>query len=124
MNLPSYLNSIATLLAPLSDPQELSNAFAAFDEDDSGQIDLDELRDALLHTNPEVDESPLTEKEVEEAVKGFTGKRAFGTKGTKSTGLGGAGKRAEVFRYQDFVANIAGGTTQSTQKGEAGVIQG
>ncbi|EDN08259.1 conserved hypothetical protein [Histoplasma mississippiense (nom. inval.)] len=55
LNLHTYLNSIANLLGPLSSTQELLNAFAAFDEDDSGQIDMDELRDALLNTKPDAD---------------------------------------------------------------------
>ncbi|OJD13293.1 hypothetical protein AJ78_06235 [Emergomyces pasteurianus Ep9510] len=124
LTLPMYLNSIAKLLAPLSSAQELLNAFAAFDEDDSGQIDMDELRDALLHTNPEADESPLTEREVDEVVNGFTGRRAFGAKGTKSAGFGGRAKRPEVFRYQEFVGSLTGGGTATTTPSEPSVGQG
>ncbi|KMU78152.1 hypothetical protein CISG_06993 [Coccidioides immitis RMSCC 3703] len=119
MNLPTYLNTIAALLAPLSDPQELLNAFAAFDEDDSGQIDLAELRDALLNTLPEGDERRLTEREIDEVVFGFTGRRAFGTKGAKTANLNASRHRAEVFRYQDFVTNLTGpsqGTKNSVAK--------
>ncbi|WEW58765.1 hypothetical protein PRK78_004233 [Emydomyces testavorans] len=108
VNLPTYLNTIASLLSPLSDPQELLNAFAAFDEDDSGQVDLAELRDALLHTLPDGDERRLSEREIDEVVSGFTGKRAFGTKGAKTTSLNASRSRTEVFRYQEFVANITG----------------
>ncbi|PGH23262.1 hypothetical protein AJ80_02678 [Polytolypa hystricis UAMH7299] len=116
LNLPTYLNSIASLLAPLSSPQEMLNAFAAFDEDDSGQVDLDELRDALLNTSPDPNEKPLTEREVDEVVRGFTGRRVFGSKGGKAAGLGGAGKRSEVFRYQEFVGSVTGGTEAGNQK--------
>ncbi|EFR02986.1 hypothetical protein MGYG_05984 [Nannizzia gypsea CBS 118893] len=108
INLPTYLNQIATYLAPLSSPQELLNAFAAFDEDDSGQIDLAELRDALLHTSPEGDERPLTESEINEVIQGFTSRRAFGPKG-KSPSLSGSRSRAEVFRYEEFVGSLTGG---------------
>ncbi|EEH11207.1 conserved hypothetical protein [Histoplasma capsulatum G186AR] len=114
LNLHTYLNSIANLLGPLSSTQELLNAFAAFDEDDSGQIDMDELRDALLNTSPEADVSPLTEREVNEVVNGFTGKSTFGSKGAKSMGFGGAAKRSEIFRYQEFVGSLTGGTTVTT----------
>ncbi|KAL8686770.1 MAG: hypothetical protein Q9224_005344 [Gallowayella concinna] len=103
INMPSFLNTLSTLLAPLSSQQELLNAFAAFDEDDSGQIDVKELKDALLHTCPEAGESPMTEREVENVLKGFTGRRAFG-KGM------GHGARGEVFRYPEFMASIIGGT--------------
>uniref|UniRef100_A0A093US00 Myosin regulatory light chain 1 n=1 Tax=Talaromyces marneffei PM1 TaxID=1077442 RepID=A0A093US00_TALMA len=84
MNLPTFLSTLSNLLAPLSSQKELLNAFAAFDDDDSGQVDVAELRDALLHTNPDVGESPLTEKEVDEVLNGFTGRRAFGVMSTWS----------------------------------------
>ncbi|KAL8817463.1 MAG: hypothetical protein Q9223_003705 [Gallowayella weberi] len=103
INMPSFLNTLSTLLAPLSSQQELLNAFAAFDEDDSGQIDVKELKDALLHTSPEAGERPMTEREVENVLEGFTGRRAFG-KGM------GHGARGEVFRYPEFMASILGGT--------------
>ncbi|KAL9046882.1 MAG: hypothetical protein Q9206_006957, partial [Seirophora lacunosa] len=50
LTMPVFLNNLSALLGPFSSQQELTNAFAAFDEDDSGQIDAKELRDALLHT--------------------------------------------------------------------------
>jgi EF-hand domain len=106
MNLPTFLSTLSTLLAPLSSQKELLNAFAAFDDDDSGQVDVAELRDALLHTNPDIGESPLTEREVDEVLNGFTGRRAFGGRG-KLAGLKGQ-KRGEVFHYQDFVGSIMG----------------
>lgn len=105
MNLPTFMNSIATLLAALSPSSELLSAFSAFDEDDSGQIDLVELRDALLHTAPEPGEKPLTEREIDRVINGFTGRRAF----QKHSG-GGMGRRGEVFKYQEFVSSIAGGS--------------
>ncbi|KAI9817810.1 MAG: hypothetical protein M1827_000929 [Pycnora praestabilis] len=105
LNLPTFLNTLSTLLAPLSSSQELQNAFAAFDEDDSGQVDLTELRDALLHTSPEPGQNPLSAREIEEVMGGFTGRRTF-AKG--AAGLGG-GNRGEVFRYQEFVGAVSGG---------------
>ena len=102
------MNSIASLLAALSPSAELLSAFSAFDEDDSGQIDLAELKDALLHTAPDNGDRPLSEREIEKVMGGFTGRRAF----QKHSGGGmGLGKKGEVFKYQEFVASIAGGAS-------------
>lgn len=108
MTMAAFLNSLATMLASLSPQSELLSAFSAFDDDDSGQIDLAELRDALLHTAPEPGERPLTEAEVEKVIEGFTGRRAF-----NRNMQGGLGNRREVFRYQDFVNSIMGSNTTS-----------
>lgn len=106
------MTSISTLLASLSPPNELLSAFAAFDEDDSGQVDLAELRDALLNTAPEVGEPALTEREVDKVMNGFAGRRAF-SKGMMGAG---AGKRGEVFKYQEFVGAVAGGSDAKEEK--------
>lgn len=105
MTLAVFLNSIATTLASMSPSSELLSALSAFDDDDSGQIDLAELRDALLHTTPEPGEKALTPAEVDRIMAGFSGRRAF----SKSSMSGGLGKRGEVFKYQDFVNSIVGG---------------
>lgn len=110
INMPMFLNTLSTLLAPFSSQQELINAFAAFDEDDSGQIDVKELRDALLHTSPEAGERPMTEREINEVITGFTGRRAFG----KGMGQGG---RGDVFRYAELVGSIMGGGEAQPQEG-------
>ncbi|KAI9823924.1 MAG: hypothetical protein M1832_002242 [Thelocarpon impressellum] len=111
LSLAQYLTQLSGLLAPLSPPEELLSAFAAFDEDDGGQVDVAELRDALLHTSAAPGERGLSEREVDRVVAGFTARRAFGKKG----GAAG-GARGEVFKYQDFVAAISGGG--SVQQGE------
>ncbi|KAK3296235.1 uncharacterized protein B0H64DRAFT_165998 [Chaetomium fimeti] len=111
MSMALFLNSIATSLVALSPGPELLSAFSAFDDDDSGQIDVAELRDALLHTAPDPDQEPLTALDVEKVIAGFTGRRAF----TKSTATGLGGKRGEVFRYQDFVNTVAGGNEAAAQ---------
>ncbi|KAF2132063.1 hypothetical protein P153DRAFT_364505 [Dothidotthia symphoricarpi CBS 119687] len=103
INLATYLSTISELMSGLSRTNELSAAFEAFDDGDDGQIDLSELKDALLHTLPENGERKLTEREIDIVVDGFNGRRAFG-KGGK--GLG----RGEVFRYQEFMANLRGGS--------------
>ncbi|KAL6705819.1 hypothetical protein ACN47E_006279 [Coniothyrium glycines] len=102
INLATYLNTISDLLGGLSHQNELSAAFEAFDDGDDGQIDLAELKDALLHTPPEPGERKLTEREIDIVIEGFSGRRVFG-KGGKSLG------RGEVFRYQEFLSSITGG---------------
>lgn len=101
--MPLFLNSLATTLAAMSPSPELLSAFSAFDVDDSGQIDLAELREALLNTAPEPGERPLTEAEVNMVLSGFTGRRAFNRHMNP-----GRGVRNEVFKYQDFVNSIMG----------------
>ena len=113
MTMAVFFNSIATALSSLSPSGELLSAFSAFDDDDSGQIDVAELRDALLNTAPEPGERPLTSLEVDKVMAGFTGRRAFAQNSQRTTGLGGVGggganKRGDVFRYQEFVKLIQG----------------
>lgn len=107
MTLAVFLNSIANTLAAMSPSNELLSAFSAFDDDDSGQVDLAELRDALLNTAPEPGERALTPTEVEKIMAGFSGRRAF-SKSTMSHTVAPR-KRGEVFKYQDFVNSIVGG---------------
>ncbi|KAH7354303.1 hypothetical protein B0T11DRAFT_342414 [Plectosphaerella cucumerina] len=104
----AFLNSLASMLAALSPQVELISAFSAFDDDDSGEIDLNELRDALLKTTPEPGERALTPAEVDKVIEGFTGRKAF----NKSM-QGGLGKRGEVFRYQEFVNSVMSANTHS-----------
>ena len=103
---------MSNLLAPLSSQTELLNAFAAFDERDSGEIDVGELRDAVMRTVPEDGERVLRGGEVDEVVGGFVGRRAFG-KG----GLGGG--RGEVFRYREWVGGVMG-VGEERKKDEGG----
>jgi Ca2+-binding EF-hand superfamily protein len=110
MTLAVFLNTISSSLAALSPSSELLSAFSAFDDDDSGQIDLAELRDAILHTAPEPGERAMTAAEVDKVINGFTGRRAF----SKSRS-GGLGKKGEIFRYHDFVNSVVGGNGSSEQ---------
>ncbi|KAK5654131.1 hypothetical protein OQA88_7562 [Cercophora sp. LCS_1] len=114
MNMALFINSLGTSLAALSPSSELLSAFSAFDDDDSGQIDVAELRDALLHTAPEPGERPLTAHEIDLVMNGFTGRRAFSKH--KAPGLGG--KRGDVFKYQDFVSSVSGGNGVSEKGSE------
>lgn len=109
--LAAFLNSLAEALAALSPSNELLSAFSAFDDDDSGQVDWAELKEALLNTPPEAGERPLTAAEVDMVVQGFTGRRAF----NRNMNAQLAAKRGDVFKYQDFVNSIAG--TQGPSEG-------
>ncbi|KAL2693752.1 hypothetical protein Neosp_000315 [[Neocosmospora] mangrovei] len=104
-----FLNSLADALAALSPSAELLSAFSAFDDDDSGQVDLAELRNALLETAPEPGQRPLTTNEVDKIMNGFTGRRAFNRNMNAHIGA----KRGEVFKYQDFVHSIMGSNNGS-----------
>ncbi|KAK8049860.1 EF-hand [Apiospora phragmitis] len=115
MTLAAFLNSLAAGLSLMSPSAELMSAFSAFDDDDSGQVDLAELRDALLHTAPEPGERALSAIEVEKIMAGFNGRRAF----SKSM-AGGLGKRGEVFKYQEFVNSIVGGNNNSEATSQEG----
>ncbi|KAL9132132.1 MAG: hypothetical protein Q9217_000066 [Psora testacea] len=95
--LAQFLSSIGGSLAQFSREEELLNAFGAFDERDCGDVDVGILRDSLMHTGGE---RGLSEKEVNEALAGFTGKKAFGK--------GGGIEREEVFRYREWVGGIMG----------------
>lgn len=72
---------------------------------------MQELRDALLHTSPEAGERVLSEREVDGVLAGFSGRRAFGSKG-------GVTGRGEVFRYREFVGGLVGGGEEG-KSGEA-----
>lgn len=118
LSLPQFLSQLANILVELSPQQELLNAFSAFDDDDSGQVDVAELKDALLHTAPHPGDRPLTERDVEAILGtsgGFTGRRVFarnavGIAGIKGlNGVPGGKKTSDVFRYQEFVGNLTGG---------------
>ena len=132
ISLPVFLNTLAGLLCKLSPERELREAFSAFDEGDCGEIDVDELKQAVLHTVPDVDSHedarPLTERDFEKCVEGWTGRRAFvggvaGGRGFKNVGGNGAGKKGgEVFRYHDFVGNImSGGMGMGGDEGKGAV---
>lgn len=99
----------------MSPQQELLNALSAFDDDDSGQIDVAELKKALVETVPDPGERQLTGQDVDRALEGFTGRRILGKSAVGITGVRGIGTPAvrkgngDVFRYQEFVGNLMGG---------------
>lgn len=118
LSLPQYLSQLADILVDISPQQELLNAFSAFDDDDSGQIDVAELRDALLHTAPVAGDRGPTGADIEAVLggnSGFTGRRLFPRNGVSAGGTKGLGatnrinKTGNVFRYQEFVGSLTGG---------------
>jgi Ca2+-binding EF-hand superfamily protein len=118
LSLPQFLNQLANTLVELSPQQELLNAFSAFDDDDSGQVDVAELKEALLNTAPSAGDRPLTERDVETILGingGFIGRRVFaknamGIAGVKGlTGSVGGKKTGDAFRYQEFVGSLTSG---------------
>lgn len=113
--LAAFLNSLAEVLAALSPSAELVSAFSAFDDDDSGQVDWAELREAVLRTAPEPGERVPTAAEVDKIMGGFTGRRAFNRNINAQLGA----KRGEVFKYQDFVSSIMGSNV-GTEGGSPG----
>ncbi|RMZ78101.1 hypothetical protein DV737_g4048, partial [Chaetothyriales sp. CBS 132003] len=129
LNLPQYLNQLADILVGLSPEQELLNAFSAFDNDDSGQIEVSELKAGLLGTVPDLGERSLTERDIDRATDGFTGRRMLGRQtidipGVRSFGIPHKRKtNGDVFRYREFVANLTGGPAIMPQEAESGGLQ-
>ena len=112
--LSTFLSALANPLSQLSSQAEFLNALSAFDDDDSGQIDVGELKDALINTSPEPGSlegsRALNEREVEMCVGGFCGRREF-----RKRGLGVQGKKGDVFRYEEFVREIYGARGENVQ---------
>ncbi|KAF1815551.1 hypothetical protein P152DRAFT_390678, partial [Eremomyces bilateralis CBS 781.70] len=118
LNLATYLNLLATPMQGASEAMELKEALAAFDEDDSGQVDVRELREALLTTAPEEGERALGEREVEKVLGEFSGRRAFSrNKGFGKVGVAGKG---EVFKYHEFVNAVCGGGSGGVEEKVSG----
>ncbi|KAK5697564.1 hypothetical protein LTR97_007702 [Elasticomyces elasticus] len=116
LNLARYLDTLAAPMGELSHPEELVAAFEAFDLDDSGQIDSNELRAALLMGGGD-ERGGLSEREIDNILGEFGGRRHFGGKGLGAHG--GMGK-GEVFRYREFMSSV-GGTGAGGEAMEAGV---
>ncbi|KIX92168.1 uncharacterized protein Z520_12161 [Fonsecaea multimorphosa CBS 102226] len=124
MSLPQYLNQLANILVGLSPQQELLNALSAFDDDDSGQIDVAELRAALLSTAPDSGDRQLTGKDIDRAMEGFTGRRILGKNVIGIAGVRGLKdpapkKGGDVFRYHEFVANLTGGPATDSVRSQS-----
>jgi Ca2+-binding EF-hand superfamily protein len=109
LNLGSYLSTMTRDFLKLDRREQLVAAFSAFDADDSGQIGVAELRDALLSTFPTDSEGgrSLSAGEIDMVLEGFTGKRVL-KKGEVHVNGGGLGRGGEVFRYGDWMSGIYG----------------
>ena len=109
--LPVYLSQLSSLLAPISPPQELLAALSAFDDDDTGQVDVNDLIDAVANSRPEDGGRSMSRKEVESVMEGFVGRRAFGGFSTSNK------NRNDVFRYREWVSSLgaAGGSQQKVE---------
>lgn len=92
-NLASYLTHLSQHLSLLSPVPDLLAAFEAFDENDDGTVDVEELKAALTGMGER-----MSPEEVERALKGFSRRRVL-----KRGGAGG-----DVFRYREFVDLLAG----------------
>jgi myosin regulatory light chain 12 len=102
-NLASYLTHLSQHLGLLSPVADLLAAFEAFDENDDGTVDVEELKAALTGMGER-----MTQEDVDRALKGFTRRR-----GLKRGGGGG-----EVFRYTEFVDLLAGKSADDEDSGE------
>lgn len=115
--LSAFLALLANPLSQLSSQSEFLSALSAFDDDDSGQVDISELKDALMNTNPESGSMegsrPLSEREVEMCIGGFRGRREFGKRG-----MGAHGQKGDVFRYEEFMREVYG-SREGTVQGKA-----
>ena len=67
LDFPVFLTYITSLISQLSTREDLADAFTSFDENDSGYIAFDDLKNALMTTGPK----RMTEEQVDTALKGF-----------------------------------------------------
>ncbi|EPS43825.1 hypothetical protein H072_2099 [Dactylellina haptotyla CBS 200.50] len=86
--LAAYLTTLTTHLSALSPRDDILAAFAAFDDNDDGVVNLDLLKEALADMG-------MREDEVEKACRGWTNKKGLGMGGDK-------------FRYREFVDTVCG----------------
>ncbi|CUS09252.1 unnamed protein product, partial [Tuber aestivum] len=93
-NLASYLTHLSQHLSLLTPGPDLLSAFAAFDDNDDGTIDVAELTESLTSMGER-----MSEADIERALKGFTKRRALGRGQTHG---------GDVFRYRDFVDVLSG----------------
>ena len=70
LDFPVFLTYITSLKSQLSTKEDLAGAFTSFDENDSGYIDFDDLKNALMTTGPK----RMTEEQVNAGLKGFVEK--------------------------------------------------
>lgn len=104
-NLASYLTHLSQHLSLLSPASELLTAFEAFDENDDGMVDLEELKNALTEMGDR-----MSLEDVNKALKGFTRRRGLRR--------GGGGPGGEEFRYREFVDLLVGKSADDEEDDE------
>jgi Ca2+-binding EF-hand superfamily protein len=67
LNFPAYLTHLASLKSQVTSREDLTDAFSAFDENDSGCIDYNDIKNELMMTGPQ----RMTEDQVENALRAF-----------------------------------------------------
>lgn len=67
LDFPVFLTYITSLKSQLSTREYLAGAFTSFDENDSGYIDFDDLKNDLMTSGPK----RMTEEQVNSALKEF-----------------------------------------------------
>lgn len=102
-NLASYLTHLSQHLSLLSPVGDLMAAFEAFDENDDGIVDVEELKSALTGMGER-----MSSEDVDRALKGFTRRK----------GLKRGGGSGDVFRYREFVDLLAGKSADDEDDGE------
>jgi Ca2+-binding EF-hand superfamily protein len=94
LDFPVFLTYITSLKSQLSTRDDLAGAFTSFDENDSGYIDFDDLKNDLMTTGPK----RMTEEQVNTALKGFVEK---------------TGKNKGKILYLKFLDTMMGERTQT-----------
>lgn len=67
LDFPAYLTYLTSLKSQVSSREELTGAFTAFDETDSGYIAYDDLKSELMTTGPQ----RMTADQVDNALMPF-----------------------------------------------------
>jgi Ca2+-binding EF-hand superfamily protein len=90
VDFPAFLTYITSLKSQISEPEDVSGAFMAFDEKDSGYIDYAELKHTLMNTGTQ----RMTEDLIEVSLGGFVER---------------SGKNKGKVAYQKLLDNMLGG---------------
>lgn len=72
LNFAAYLTFFSTHLSAISPREEITDAFKTFDENNSGKVNLDVLKDALMTMG-----SRMSEDQVDNALKKFTNRNTI-----------------------------------------------
>ena len=95
IDFPVFLTYVTSLKSQISTPEDLANAFTSFDENDSGYIDFEDLKNDLMNSGPQ----RMTEEQVNVVLKGFVEK---------------TGKNKGRISYMKFLDEMMGGQGSAT----------